>query len=67
MPQSRGVPIWFVVPAPLAEMVKQLVVQLRGQGGTPPTRPLRTVVNDAIEAFHQASAEEVIRLQQRLR
>jgi hypothetical protein len=68
MPQSRGIPVWFIIPAPLAEMVRQLVVQLTGPGGsTALTRPLRTVVNDAIEAFHQASAEEVIRLQQRLR
>lgn len=66
MPQSRGIAIWFVVPAPLAEMVRQLVVQLKGQGGTSAARPLLAVVSDAIEAFHQASAEEVLRLQRRL-
>jgi hypothetical protein len=62
MPQARGIPIWFVVPDPLAEIVAKTVNELRN-GGNDTTKSLRRCVNDLIYTARRASPEELARLQ----
>jgi hypothetical protein len=62
MPQARGIPIWFVIPEPLAEIVEKAVSELRN-GGTNTAKSLRRCVNDLIYSARRASSEELARLQ----
>ena len=62
MPQARGIPIWFVVPDPLAEIAAQAVNELRNADGDT-AKSLRRCVADLIYTARRASPEELARLQ----
>jgi hypothetical protein len=55
MPQSRGIPIWFIVPDPLAALVEQAVTGAA-------VKSLRQCVNDLVHAARRASPEELSQL-----
>jgi hypothetical protein len=62
-PSSRGYPTWFIIPAPLAEIVVEAVnAHLGGEGDQRPNR-LRRCINELLAAARAATSEEMTRLQ----
>lgn len=59
MPQSRGIPIWFIVPSPLGEIVLNIVREWKGDVTA---KTLRRAVLDLIDAARRAPAEELMQL-----
>jgi hypothetical protein len=60
MPQSRGIPIWFVIPEPLGEIVLHAVRELKT--GAVTAKSLRRAMLDLVYAARRAPDEELARL-----
>lgn len=60
MPQSRGIPVWFVLPRPLGEVVLSAV---RAHFGEVTTESLRAATLGFIHAVRRASPDQLAQLE----
>jgi hypothetical protein len=63
MPQSRGIPVWYVLPRPLGEVVLNA---MREHTGEVTTESLRAATLDFIHAIRGASPDQLAQLEQQL-